>query len=162
MKDYPEKLVSDPTVRGIIAQHLSAAYDNEEYVDETGYDQYNPVTGMKTEVKYTCYVMNNGYMRIQSIKKKKGLCDFVKIIDGISNREFKIPHDEFFNRGSMDKQGQFTWSSTYNKKDKKRVENTKLLLQYEVIKDDKKVHLGKVPKRRNSQVSSSSYGAAAC
>jgi len=129
--DNVDVILNDPKIRAIIAEHKSAVDDGDIFVNAEGYDQVNKDTGHRTEVKYTDYVMPTGMLRINSLYKKKGKCDFVKLIDAINNRVFKVPASALFEYGKFYGQ-EFCWSNSYNKKDKLQRNNTSLILKYEV------------------------------
>ena len=80
------------------------------------------------ETKFTRKVQGK-QMRIQSYQHKRGLFDYIQIIDGNSNRMFMVPHDEFF--AIVGDRVEFHWSASYNETDKVRVEHTEMLLKHE-------------------------------
>lgn len=128
------KILNIPIVRAKIVELISADEDGDDFVDGVGYDQINSTTNIRTETKYTCSPQQKNKLRIASVHQKYGNFDFIKIVDGVNNRKFVIPHDTFFNRIKItnDKNGCIWWSLSYNKTDNIEINNTQLLLEHEV------------------------------
>ena len=128
---YIDELMDDNKIRAIVAEHKSAIDDGHEYVNTKGYDQYDPKNKKRIEVKYTDYIKPGKELRVNSLYGKMGKCDQVKFIDAVNGRTFLVPADVLFKFGEFSGK-EFLWSSSYNTRDKVRVSNTQLLLQYEV------------------------------
>lgn len=128
---YIDELMDDNKIRAIVAEHKSAIDDGHVYANTKGYDQYNPKTKQRIEVKYTDYIKPGKELRVNSLYGKMGKCDLVKFIDAVNGRTFLVPADVLFKFGEFNG-NEFLWSSSYNTRDKVRVSNTQLLLQYEV------------------------------
>ena len=129
--DNSDDLLKDPKFQALIVEKKVALDAGSEFVDKDGHDEVHDIKG-RIETKYTNYVLPQGSLRIGSAgENKKGGFDILRIIDGINQRIFEIPHDKYFNEGKR-YGNEFRWSSSYNKKDKVQVNNTKLILQYEV------------------------------
>ena len=115
---------------GGMVEILAAEKMGGEYVDATGYDYMHPVFG-RVEVKSTTDIQNGASLRISSLKSKKDECDFIHIIDMNSDRHFLIPHDIFFSQLDLNDENELRWSASYNKNDRVRQNNTRILLQFE-------------------------------
>ena len=128
-----DTLLDDPKFQALIVEVKVAEDAGSDFVNKTGHDEVHKIKG-RIETKFTNYVMPTGEMRINSTgENKRNGFDLLRIIDGINERIFEIPHDEYFNI-SKRYGSEFRWSSTYNQKDKKQVNNTNLLLKYEITK----------------------------
>lgn len=132
IKNNPDRILDNSIMCAIIAEMISAEEDGHLYVNESGFDQYNPKTKERIEVKYTNSVQRDTLFRIKSVLSKQYRSDFIKIIDGVNNRKFLVPTKTFFKRASLYKDGSFWWSASYNKYDNIQCCNTDLLLDYEV------------------------------
>ena len=128
-----DNLLNDPKFQALIVEVKVAEDAGSDFVNKTGHDEIHKTKG-RIETKFTNYIMPTGELRINSAgENKRGGFDLLRIIDGINERIFEIPHDEYFKIGKR-YGGEFRWSSNYNQKDKKQVNNTNLLLKYEVTK----------------------------
>lgn len=128
-------VLDNPTMYGCIVERMSAEYDGDTFVDGDGYDQQNESTGVRKEVKSTNSPQGGGpRFRINVGDAKYGSFDILKIIDTCNNRVFEVPHDVFYNERSCTG-NEFHWSASYGKNDARgvKVENTQMLLRYEVI-----------------------------
>lgn len=126
--ENPEYIASDGATSGFIIENMAAAQPGRQYVDGKGVD-YLCEQYQRVEVKST--VKRQGsVLRIQHYLGKRGRFDHIHIIDGITGRQFMIPHDDFFNQVGNDKE--FHWSVSYNMKDRAKRENTNFILKYEV------------------------------
>ena len=123
-----EYIASAGNTSGFIIENIAAAQPGRQYVDGKGLD-YLCEQYQRVEVKST--VKRQGsVLRIGSYQGKRGRFDHIHLIDGITGREFMIPHDDFFNHVGDDKE--FHWSVSYNMKDRAKRENTNFILKYEV------------------------------
>ena len=128
-----DNLLNDPKFQALIVEVKVAEDAGSDFVNKTGHDEIHKTKG-RIETKFTNYVMPTGELRINSAgENKKGGFDLLRIIDGINEKIFEIPHDEYFRMGKR-YGGEFRWSSSYNKKDGLQVNNTNRLLKYEVTK----------------------------
>ena len=128
-----DTLLDDPKFQALIVEVKVAEDAGSDFVNKTGHDEVHKIKG-RIETKFTNYVKPSGELRINSAgENKRNGFDLLRIIDGINERIFEIPHDEYFNI-SKRYGSEFLWSSTYNQKDKKQVNNTNLLLKYEITK----------------------------
>ena len=116
---------------GGIVEILAAEVMGSQYCDEEGYDYIHPIYG-RVEVKSTTNIQRGKNLRVQSLKSKKGKCDSVHVIDMNSDRHFMIPHDVVFFELDLQDENELRWSASYNKTDKVMVNNTSILLKYEV------------------------------
>lgn len=125
-----DALASNGTVCGVVTEMMVSQrpgmFDYGGY--RYGYDCRNDSDG-RIEVKTTIYPLMDDTLRIQSYQGKKGFFDYLLIIDGFNNREFKIPHDEFFKHVGDRKE--IRWASCYNKHRSIQERNTTFLLKYE-------------------------------
>lgn len=117
---------------GGMVEILAAEIMGGEYCDAAGYDYYHPVYG-RVEVKSTTDIQKGGNLRVSSLKSKKGECDFIHIIDMNSDRHFMIPHDIFYTQLDLNDENELRWSASYNETDNVRVNNTRVLLQFEKV-----------------------------
>ena len=126
------KLISDSI------EELYALYTGGTKINAIGYDVEQP-NKVLDELKYTASVQGKSTLRVGCFANKEGKSDNIVIIDGISNRTFRIPTHIFFAFAhlttSKPNNVEFHWSVSYNKSDKVKQENTKLLLQYEVTNE---------------------------
>jgi hypothetical protein len=127
----PQVLTSNSTILACIVEQYSAHINNEEYVNKTGHDSVT-LSHKLIEIKYTNSLQRSKQLRIQNIVGKRGLFDYVRVIDGVNNRAFLVPHDTFFSKAKLSASGEFHWSGSYNTTDKVQIDNTTLLLQHEV------------------------------
>lgn len=126
-----DQLLNDPKFQALIVEVKVAGDAGSDFVNKAGHDEINKIKG-RIETKFTNYIMPTGELRINSAgENKKGGFDLLRIIDGINERIFEIPHDVYFKEGKR-YGGEFRWSSNYNQEDKKQVNNTQLLLKYEI------------------------------
>lgn len=128
IRDNAEFLASHGTVAGIIIEMIAATQPGREFVNGNGYD-YLCETYNKVEAKSTVCPQGK-YLRIQNFQSKRGKFDYMHVIDGVNNREFFIPHDDWFDHIGNEN-GEFHWSVSYNLTDKVRVDNTAFLIKYE-------------------------------
>ena len=139
LPDFDMKIKKDNILQGHIVERQFFDYYNGEFCDAPGYDGI--INGKKYEVKSTSYRQKDkngkeGYLRINSCNKnKRNLFDYMTIIDILNNMHFIIPHDEWYGRAAFcgQKDGEFHWSGTYNKYDRQKISNTKLLLEYQIL-----------------------------
>ena len=125
VKNNPEIFATNGTSAGLIIERMAGGTN---FVDEEGYDYFDLVLG-RVEVKSTCIPQGKN-MRVQKYVGKRGKFDHIHIIDGYNNREFIIPHDDWFEY--VDEADMFWWSVSYNATDRARRGETEFLLQYEV------------------------------
>jgi hypothetical protein len=116
---------------GGIVEILAAEIMGSQYCDEEGHDYIHPIYG-RVEVKSTTDIQNGTNLRVNSLKSKKDKCDFVHVIDMNSDRHFMVPHNVVFYELDLYKEDELRWSASYNKTDKVKVNNTNILLKYEV------------------------------
>lgn len=137
LKDYLlagalDTLLEDGKFVALIVERKVAYDSGHKFVDTVGHDD-TCSEGVRYETKYTGKVQKGRTLRINSAgENKKGGFDFIRIVDGVNQRIFEIPHDEYFIKGGFEPTNQFRWSSSYNKSDKVKRSNTALLLQHEV------------------------------
>jgi len=129
LKENIDTLMERQTFQALIVEVKVADDANNVFVNKTGHDEVGK--NGRIETKFTNYVKPAGELRINSagVNKKNGF-DFMRIIDGVNERIFEIPHDVYYERGKFNG-NEFLWSSSYNQKDKVQVNNTNLLLRYE-------------------------------
>ena len=125
-------LMANSTFVACIAEQYSAHEDGDIYVNKHGYDQQNPKTKKRKEVKFTNKIQKGNCLRISSIEQKSAY-DILKIADGVNDRKFEIPRKMFQKYDKLYSDGSFWWSATYNEEDDVQVNNTNLLLKYEVV-----------------------------
>lgn len=130
--EHVDELLNNGTLKAHIVELKSAIDDGHAHIDGWGYDQLCEKTGNKIEVKYTSTIKTGKTLRALSLWRKEGLFDFLKIIDGVHNRTFVIPHDVVFNEMRFTDGGVY-WSGSYNKDDYVQKHNTDILLKYEVF-----------------------------
>ena len=131
LDDNASRLLDDPKFQALIVEVKAAEDANSSFVNKTGHDEIHPKKG-RIETKYTNYILPSGELRINSAgENKRDGFDILRVIDGINEKIFEIPHDEYFNK-SKRYGGEFRWSSSYNKNDNKQINNTNLLLKYEI------------------------------
>ena len=124
-----EAISADNKLQGLLVERQFFTMLDGEFTNSNGYDGL--INGKKYEVKYTNYRMSQGYLRIGSCNEnKRGLFNYMAIIDGLNDMVFSIPHDEWYSRGHFVEK-EFHWSSTYNKSDNQKRSNTRLLLDYQ-------------------------------
>ena len=133
---------------GKVGEHLVANLVNGKVVEEEGFDiivqeetklQGLPFVlypGKTIEVKTQVY-RTSGKCTAYSLSNKEEKCDYVALVDmtGCKGKEkiFIIPSNIFFGFGHFNgKNERFSWSGSYNKSDKIMVENTNLILDFEV------------------------------
>lgn len=128
IKENAEFLASHGTVAGVVIEMIAATQPGRAFVNGNGFD-YVCETYDKVEAKSTVCPQGK-YLRIQHFQSKHGKFDHIHVIDGVNNREFIVPHDDWFEYVG-EENGEFHWSASYNDTDKVRVDNTKFLLKYE-------------------------------
>jgi len=116
---------------GGIVEILAAELMGGQHCDEEGYDYIHPDYG-RVEVKSTTDIQNGENLRVNSLKSKKDKCDFVHVIDMNSDRHFMVPHNVVFYELDLYKEDELRWSASYNETNKVRVNNTSILLKYEI------------------------------
>lgn len=124
------KLVSDTV------EELYAEYVDGEAINAIGYDAICK-ENFKHEIKYTDSIQGKN-LRVNNLTSKKDKCDFIVLIDGISNSTSIIPQKVFFKRANITTSGstgEFSWDSEYIGKRQKN--NTKLFLDYKLPKNFK-------------------------
>lgn len=125
--DGTSKMISDAVER------LYSKYTGGQVYNGEGFDVIMPDNSLH-EVKYT-RSDQNGYLRVGGLSNKEGKCNTIAIIDGIHNRIFAIPTQTFYNCGEFAvgrNWHEFHWSLSYNETDRKKIWNTKLLLEFEI------------------------------
>ena len=130
--DNVDELLENGTLKAHIIELKSALDDGHSHINGWGYDQQCEKTGHKIEVKYTSTIKTGKTLRVLHLWRKEGLFDFLKIIDGVHNRTFVIPHDVVFNNMRFTDGGVY-WSASYNETDYVQPHNTEILLKYEVF-----------------------------
>ncbi len=136
-KDNEDEVMKCEGIQALIVERLAAKLEGSKFVDAIGHDEIHPKLG-RIETKYTNWIMTaNGRsvntLRITIQASKKDKFDNLRIIDNVNEKEFLIPHDDVYNKFNISPSGEFKWSSSYNKTDKARINNTKLLLNYERV-----------------------------
>jgi len=131
LDDNIDILLEDPKFQALIIEVKVAQDAGNTFVNRTGHDEITD-DNTRIETKFTNYLMNGSTLRIGNAgdSKKDGF-DHIRIIDGINERIFMIPHDCYFVSGSR-YGNEFRWSGTYNQGDKIQRSNTELLVRYEV------------------------------
>tara|TARA_R110000782_G_scaffold262765_1_gene355030 strand:- start:130 stop:570 length:441 start_codon:yes stop_codon:yes gene_type:complete len=128
-----DTLLDDCKFQALIVEVKAAEDAGSNFVNKTGHDEVHKIKG-KIETKFTNYIVPDNTLRINSAgENKRNGFNLLRIIDGVNERIFEIPHNEYFNRGKR-YGNEFKWSPTYNKEDKIQINNTQLLLDYEVTK----------------------------
>ena len=126
-------LLEDCKFQALVVEIKAAEDAGSKFVNQIGHDEVHKTKG-RIETKFTNYTLPDNTLRINSAgENKRNGFDLLRIIDGVNERIFEIPHDAYFNRGKR-YGNEFKWSPTYNKKDKVQRGNTQLLLDYEVTK----------------------------
>lgn len=129
LKENIDTLMERQTFQALIVEVKVADDANNVFVNKTGHDEVGK--NGRIETKFTNYVKSSGELRINNAgESKRNGFDLLRIIDGVNERIFEIPHDVYFKEGKR-YGGEFFWSSSYNQKDKLQVNNTNLLLRYE-------------------------------
>ena len=133
-----DTLLERQTFQALIVEVKVASDANNTFVNRTGHDEGGERG--RIETKFTNYVMPAGELRLNSAgENKRNGFDFIRIIDGINERIFEIPHDVYYERGKF-YGNEFVWSASYNTTDKLQTENTQLLLNHEItqVENDNK------------------------
>ena len=131
LDDNIDTLLEDPKFQALIVEVKVAADAGNIFVNRTGHDEVTK-DNTRIETKFTNYLMSGHTLRINSAgENKKDGFDYMRIIDGINERIFMIPHDCYFVSGSR-YGSEFRWSGTYNEEDKIQRNNTELLIRYEI------------------------------
>ena len=126
-----EILYNNFSFQGRLVEMKAAKDAGSIYLDMKGFDEMHPIKN-KIENKFTKYIMPTGELRLNSAgKNKRDGFHFMRIIDGINERIFEIPHDVYYERGKF-YGNEFRWSASYNETDKLQRGNTQLLLDYEI------------------------------
>jgi hypothetical protein len=125
-----DTLLERQTFQALIVEVKVAEDANNVFVNKAGHDEVGKRGTIET--KFTNYIMPTGELRLNSAgENKRGGFHFMRIIDGINERIFEIPHDVYYERGKF-YGNEFRWSASYNKTDKLQRGNTQLLLDYEI------------------------------
>jgi hypothetical protein len=124
------KIIAEhPIVEALIAERVVCG---EGFVDAHGYDGIVEDTDMKVEVKFTGRPMNpngnNNTLRIQSFQQKRGLFDFMHIVDGYNGKEYVIPALAWWKH--VGNREEFHWSASDNATDGIQPLNTKFLRSF--------------------------------
>tara|TARA_B100000287_G_C20425174_1_gene699187 strand:- start:307 stop:759 length:453 start_codon:yes stop_codon:yes gene_type:complete len=134
-RDLTDAITNDNKLQGLLIEKQFFKLLGGEFTNSNGYDGI--INGKKYEIKYTNYIMPVGYLRIHKCNyNKKGLFDYMTIIDGLHDMAFRVPHDVWYARGDFCG-SEFHWSGTYNKYDRQKISNTKLLLEHQVYPKQK-------------------------
>ena len=128
IKNNAELLAAHGTVSGVVIEMIAGTQPGRVFVNGNGFDHLCEMHS-KVEVKSTVCPQGK-YFRIQNFQGKFGKFDHMHIIDGVNNREFIIPHNDWFDHVG-DTNTEFHWSVSYNKTDNVRIDNTDFLLKYE-------------------------------
>lgn len=135
VQDNINSLIDDGVIAGRVIEQMVAKKNNWKNVggNNFSYDHVDE-DGNKIETKSTRSIQLDRYLRIGGMGNKKNCCDIMQIIDTISGREFRIPHDIFYKRARFDN-NQFWWSCNYDTNIRSYVKsiNTELLLEHEVL-----------------------------
>jgi hypothetical protein len=125
-----DTLLERQTFQALIVEVKVASDANNTFVNRIGHDEVGERG--RIETKFTNYIMPSGELRLNSAgeNKREGF-DFMRIIDGINERIFEIPHDVYYERGKF-YGNEFKWSASYNTTDKLQTGNTQLLLNHEI------------------------------
>jgi hypothetical protein len=132
LKENIDTLMERQTFQALIVEVKVADDANNVFVNRAGHDEVGE--NGRIETKFTNYIMPSGCLRLNSAgENKRDGFDFMRVIDGINERIFEVPHDEWYKRGKF-YGNEFRWSSSYNKTDGLQWGNTQLLLDYEITK----------------------------
>jgi hypothetical protein len=132
LKENIDTLMERQTFQALIVEVKVADDANNVFVNRAGHDEVGE--NGRIETKFTNYIMPSGCLRLNSAgENKRDGFDFMRVIDGINERIFEVPHDEWYKRGNF-YGNEFRWSSSYNKTDGIQWGNTQLLLDYEITK----------------------------
>jgi len=125
-----DTLLERQTFQALIVEVKVASDANNTFVNRIGHDEVGERG--RIETKFTNYIMPTGELRLNSAgENKRDGFDFMRIIDGINERIFEIPHDVYYERGKF-YGNEFRWSASYNTTDKLQTGNTQLLLNHEI------------------------------
>lgn len=125
-----DTLLERQTFQALIVEVKVASDANNTFVNRIGHDEVGERG--RIETKFTNYIMPTGELRLNSAgENKRNGFDFIRIIDGINERIFEIPHDVYYERGKF-YGNEFKWSASYNTTDKLQTGNTQLLLNHEI------------------------------
>lgn len=127
-----ESVLDTPIITSMLAEKMAAEQRKAKYVNTTGYDYYCENL-KRVEVKSTWTIQLGKYFRIQSYQQKYGLMHHIHIIDGVHNREFIIPAEDWFDHVGEEKE--FWWVASYDQnsvRSSSMSSNTKFLLKYEI------------------------------
>ena len=132
LKENIDTLMERQTFQALIVEVKVADDANNVFVNRAGHDEIGE--NGRIETKFTNYIMPIGELRLNSAgENKRDGFDFMRVIDGINERIFEVPHDEWYKHGKF-YGNEFRWSSSYNKTDGRQSGNTQLLLDYEITK----------------------------
>ena len=125
-----DTLLERQTFQALIVEVKVASDANNTFVNRIGHDEVGERG--RIETKFTNYIMPSGELRLNSAgENKRDGFDFMRIIDGINERIFEIPHDVYYEHGNF-YGNEFLWSASYNTTDKLQTGNTQLLLNHEI------------------------------
>ena len=125
-----DTLLERQTFQALIVEVQVASDANNTFVNRIGHDEVGERG--RIETKFTNYIMPSGELRLNSAgENKRDGFDFMRIIDGINERIFEIPHDVYYEHGNF-YGNEFLWSASYNTTDKLQTGNTQLLLNHEI------------------------------
>lgn len=131
IRDHAYELAGNGTIFGSVVERIAAR--NCKYVNTVGRDWEEHPRWGAGETK-GCISLTCGRLTVQSFQQKRGLFDHMHLVDGLSDRHFMIPHDDFFAQAKH--YPYFRWSATYNKSDKICRENTAFVLQHEISHEE--------------------------
>ena len=130
LKENIDTLMERQTFQALIVEVKVADDANNVFVNRAGHDEVGE--NGRIETKFTNYTMPTGELRLNSAGYNKHLgFDLMRVIDGVNERIFEVPHDEWYKRGKF-YGNEFRWSASYNETDFKQQGNTQLLLDYEI------------------------------
>jgi len=128
---HADSLLDNCRFQALIIEVKVADDAGNTFVNKVGYDELSK-DNLRIETKFTNYIMPTGELRLNSAgENKRNGFDFIRIIDGINERIFEIPHDVYYERGKF-YGNEFKWSASYNTTDKIQTGNTQLLFNYEI------------------------------
>jgi len=128
-------LLDEQKFQALIVERKIAEDSGNYYIDAVGHDDVC-LKGIRYETKYTNYILGKSQLRINSAgENKRNGFDILRIVDGVNKRIFEIPHDVYF-RTARFYGNEFRWSVSYNEKDKVQMDNTKMVLAYEITTKD--------------------------
>ncbi len=117
----------------ICSMYMERYIGGDNFEDATGYDYFlDDYWTVKVELKCTWTEVGDSHrLCVGSFQQKKGLFHFMHVVDMVNDREFMIPHDDWFDR--LGKRKKFYWNISYmTENDRVCKEDTLWLLKYEV------------------------------